>query len=351
MTNTVNVTDPTSVAVAVEGIFLNLFRNANASIIHDAISYVAMLYRGEHPGYLRCDTGYHDLQHVLDVTLASARLMDGYERSQNDSEALGKELFILGILVALFHDSGYLRIRGVEEGRRGAEFTRTHVSRSAELLRDYMLRVGMGAGAEAASQIVHFTGYEIPADLITVPFPAYRAIGHLVASADILAQMSDRCYLEKCCDRLFTEFVLGGVATKLGDDGNKQIVYASAQDMVIQTPQFYRRASKRLDETLMGVYRYAEKHFGGRNLYVEAIEKNMLFAEYVIANNADIGMLRRTPPKTPGSDGAHSESDDRKKLVEDRRKRIGDRRQNTSALYPALSDRRRSRGDRRRAAK
>jgi hypothetical protein len=308
-----------------------------------------MLYRGEHPDYARCDTGYHDLQHVLDVTLASARLIDGYERSHENREALGNELFVTGILVALFHDSGYLRRRGVEEDKCGAEFTRTHVSRGTRLLKDYLLRAGIGAEAEAVSQIVHFTGYEIPEDIIAVPSPAYRTIGHLVASADILAQMSDRCYLEKCCDRLYTEFVLGGVATKQGEDGNKQVVFASPQDMVVQTPQFYRRAKKRLDETLMGAYRYAEKHFGGRNLYLEAIEKNMLFAEYVIANNADIGMLQRTPPKTPGSDDAHSESDDRKKLVEDRRERIGDRRQNTSAPYPALSDRRRSTGDRRRA--
>ena len=115
----------------------------------------------------------------------------------------------------------------------------------------------------------------------------------------------------------------------------------------MKTPQFYRGAKKRLVETLMGAYRYAEKHFGGQNLYLEAVEKNILFAEYVIANNADIGMLQRTPPKTPGSDVAPSESDDRRKQVEDRRKRIGDRRQNTSTPYPALSDRRQNTEDRR----
>jgi hypothetical protein len=56
-----------------------------------------------------------------------------------------------------------------------------------------------------------------------------------------------------------------------------------------------------MDETLQGAYRYAEKHFNGQNLYLEAIEKNILFAEYIISNNADIGLLQRTPPQSPGS--------------------------------------------------
>ena len=68
------------------------------------------------PAYAPCDTGYHDLQHIMDVTLASARLMDGYERSaKSRRRALGEELFVFGILLALFHDSGYLRKRGSEE--------------------------------------------------------------------------------------------------------------------------------------------------------------------------------------------------------------------------------------------
>jgi hypothetical protein len=103
-----------------------------------------------------------------------------------------------------------------------------------------------------------------------------------------------------------------------------------------------------MDETLHGAYRYVEKHFNGQNLYLEAVEKNILFAEYVIAHNADIGMLQRIPPQTPGSDRASPETDDRKQQVEDRRKRTGDRRQNTAERYPDLDDRRQNTSDRRR---
>lgn len=345
--NTVNVTDPVSVADALEAIFFDLFPCAKVGTLRTAVNHVSQLYRGEHPAYAPCDTGYHDLQHIMDVTLASARLMDGYERSQKTGTGLGEELFIFGILLALFHDSGYLRKRGSEDDRKGAEFTLVHVSRSAELLKNYMQETGMGNLAEIAAQVVHFTGYEVPVDRIQVP-PAFRAIGNLVASADILAQMSDRCYLEKCYDRLYTEFVLAGIAKKHDSQGNEQVLFSSPQDLVIKTPGFYKSAKKRMEETLHGAYRYVEKHFNGQNLYLEEVEKNIQFAEYMIEHNADIGMLQRTPPKTPGSDQPSPETEVRKQHVEDRRKITGDRRQNTAQRYPDLLERRKNAEDRRR---
>lgn len=345
--NTVNVTDPASVSDAVESMFLDLYPHASVDTLRNAIQHISRLYRGEHPDYAACDTGYHDLQHIMDVTLASARLMDGYERSQKDGKALGEEMFIFGILLALFHDSGYLRKRGQEDERHGAEFTLIHVSRSAELVKKYMQETGMGKLGDIAAQVVHFTGYEVPVSLIQVPSPAYRAIGNLVATADILAQMSDRCYLEKCHDRLFTEFVLGGIATKRDEHGKEQVVFASPQDLVIKTPGFYRGARKRMDETLEGAHQYAAKHFNGQNLYLDTVERNIRYAEHVIAHNADIGMLQRTPPQTPGSDQASPQADDRKQQVEDRRQRTGDRRQDTGLHYPEHLDRRLNTGDRR----
>jgi hypothetical protein len=343
--NTVNVTDHIAVGDALEGIYLDLFPGAGFNILRNAIDHISQLYRGENPVFAPCDTGYHDLQHILDVTLASARLMDGFERSRKPGGGLGEELFTFGILLALFHDSGYLRKRGIEDDKQGAEFTLIHVSRSAELLKQYMHEVGMGDLAETAAQVVHYTGYEVPVERIQVP-EIYRDIGDMLASADILAQMSDRCYLEKCHDRLYKEFVLAGIAQKLDATGSRQVIFSSPQDLVIKTPGFYRSAKKRMDETLHGAYHFVEKHFNGQNPYLDAVKKNILFAEYVIANGADIGMLQRTPPQTPGSDRSFPETDDRKHQIEDRRNRTGDRRKSIAQRYPELLERRIT-GDRR----
>lgn len=185
VSNTVNVTDPASVIDAIESIFLDRYPHASTAPLRDAVQHIARLYRGEHPDFVACDTSYHDLQHILDVTLSSARLMDGYERSHNNSKALGEELFIFGVVLALFHDSGYLRKRGQEDNRQGAEFTLIHVSRSAERVNSYMRENGMGELGSIAAQIVHFTGYEVPVDRIKVPSPIFRTIGNLVATGDI----------------------------------------------------------------------------------------------------------------------------------------------------------------------
>lgn len=347
VTNTVDVTDPASVGDAIEKIFLSLFPNAGTGILRNAIGHISRLYRGEHREYAACDTGYHDLQHIMDVALATARMLDGYERSQERGDSLGEELFNFGVLVALFHDSGYLRKRGLEDERHGAEFTLVHVSRSEALLKTYLLEIGMNNLAETAAQVVHYTGYEIATNNIDVPAPAFHTVGNLVASADILAQMSDRCYLEKCHDRLYTEFSLGGIARKRDERGSEQVIFASAQELVVKTPAFYRVAKKRLTETLNGVHRYVEIHFGGQNLYLEALERNILFAEYIAANNGDIGMLQRIPPTSPGSELTSHAAEHRKQLVEERRKRIGDRRTNTVRAYPDLPDKRNNTSDRR----
>jgi hypothetical protein len=127
--------------------------------------------------------------------------------------------------------------------------------------------------------------------------PEYRLIGNLLGSADILAQMADRCYLEKCYDRLYPEFVRGGIARRRHEDGREEIIFASAADLIFKTPRFYQGATKRLTQDLGGCYSYIEQHFGGQNLYFDELEKNINHAR-TIAVDGDISKLRRRPAKT-----------------------------------------------------
>jgi hypothetical protein len=91
------------------------------------------LFNGQFPGYYGCDTVYHDLQHSLDGTLAVARLIVSYDRTHLADERLGPERAIVGVVTALFHDAGYIRQTDDQTHRNGAEFTLSHVSRSAAL--------------------------------------------------------------------------------------------------------------------------------------------------------------------------------------------------------------------------
>lgn len=297
VTNRVNITDPDSVKKEVCTIYLDLYPDASTRVLERAFRNVASLYRGTYPGFLHCDTWYHDLQHILDVTLAMARLMDGYERARRSTDPLGDELFRFGILLALLHDCGYIRNRKDSRHRNGSEYTQRHVARGAQFLRRYFPKVDMAHLAPVASRVIHFTGYEVPVENIRVPSPIFRLIGNLLGSADIVAQMADRCYLEKCRDRLYPEFVLGGIARRRNPDGTEEVLFASADDFVIKTPAFYKGASRRLNEKLGAVYKYAETHFGGQNLYLEEVDKNIRFAEKVAASGTT-AVLKRSPPQT-----------------------------------------------------
>jgi len=297
VTNRINTTDPVCVKLEIERIYRSLYARPHATVLMRAFDDMVRLYRGEFPGYSKCDTEYHDLQHVLDVTLAMARLLDGYERARGDGPAMPERLFQLGVICALYHDMGYIRRLNDKRHRSGAEYTATHVSRGSRFLRDYLPTIGMEDLAEIAGQIVHFTGYERPVASIKVPAPIYKLVGSLLGSADIIAQMSDRCYLEKCRDRLYPEFVAGGIARKQTSAG-EVVVFASGEDLLRKTPSFYQNAARRLDVDLGGAYQFARTHFGGTNLYMEAVKQNIRFAERI--NHESAIVLRRHPPTTCG---------------------------------------------------
>jgi hypothetical protein len=290
-------TDPQVVNNEIDRVYLELYPAAPTWQLDRAFLDLTRLYRGESQDYHPCDTAYHDVQHVLEVALAMARLIDGYERARIGVQPLGDSLFRLGVITALFHDVGYLRKLKDYRHRNGAEYTLIHVSRGSHFLRTYLPTIGMAEMADVAARLIHFTGYEMPVEKISVPSPIYRLLGSMLGSADIIAQMADRCYLEKCRDRLYPEFVAGGLAIRRTLEGKQQVVFASGEDLVIKTPGFFRGASRRLEVDLGGCHVYAQRHFGGQNLYLDELNKNIRFARGISANG-DTSMLKRKPPDT-----------------------------------------------------
>jgi hypothetical protein len=223
VTNTVQVSSAESVRRAVRELFTEMWPGTHLDALDQAFADFERLYHGRFPGYHGCDTIYHDLQHSLDGTLAAARLVVAHDRVQPVEQHLGAERATVAVIVALFHDSGYIRRVDEHMHSNGAEFTQSHVSRSAEFLRLYLPTLGFATWAEVSAQMVHFTGYEKKFDQIDLPDPLDRTAGHLIGTGDLIAQMSDRCYLEKCRDHLYPEFVLGGLATPAGNAASSTV--------------------------------------------------------------------------------------------------------------------------------
>ncbi|MGH8621477.1 MAG: hypothetical protein ACRET3_04995, partial [Burkholderiales bacterium] len=276
VTDRVNVERVDEVRDAVLQIFAARYPGEDLTPLRRAFADMQALFSGRYPGYLACDTLYHDLRHTLDMTLATVRLIDGHDRVSAPADRLGARRAIFAVMVALLHDSGYVR-RSSESGvENGAVFTKVHVSRSAEFLGSYLPTVGFAAEAGTAAQLTHFTGYELDLDKITLPDAKDRLVGCIVGTSDLIAQMADRRYIEKCRDFLYLEFVWGGIARELQPDGREIVRYASPTDLVIKTPGFYQYLARpRIDRTLGGVDRYAEAHFDGPNRYQQEITRNM----------------------------------------------------------------------------
>jgi hypothetical protein len=292
--NEINVESAATVRDAVLGIFAARYPGAEFSAVGRAFDDLQALFEGRYPGYLACDTLYHDIRHTLDMTLAMARLVDGHDRVCAVSDRLGARRAALGVLVALLHDSGYLKRTSEGEVENGAIFTKVHVSRSADFLSRYLPTVGFGPEAALAARLVHFTGYEMEIEDIPVDDPRDRMVGCMVGTADLVGQMSDRMYLEKVHRFLYEEFVWGNIARETLPDGREVVRYASADDLIIKTPGFYEYVARsRLEKKLGAVDRYAEVHFGGPNLYQSEIDHNMDFLREAI-ERADLHRLRRT---------------------------------------------------------
>ena len=297
VTNTVQVSNPASVRNAVQDLYSQAFPGTSFDRLWLAFYDFERLFSGRYPGYLGCDTTYHDMQHTLDMTLALARLVCGYEQSVEQKDRLGPRRAQMVVITGLFHDSGYIRHH--ERDRdfdNGAEFTLYHVARSADFLRRYLPELGMAKDAGVASMIVHFTGYEVELDKIELDDPRDIICGHLLGTADLIAQMADRCYLEKCRDRLYKEFVIGGVAVENARPGEYMVRYKSGKDLLAKTPIFYQQVMRdRLSSKFNRAYRYMEVLYDGKNPYIDAITNNINHLVRIL-ETGDWTLLRREPP-------------------------------------------------------
>jgi hypothetical protein len=296
VTNSVQVSSTASVAHAVRELFAVGWPGESFDRVAVAFEEFERLFSGRMPGYHGVDTVYHDRQHSLDMTLAMARLLVGYEAAVDAQQRIGSERAVMSLVTSLFHDAGYIREFDDRLHRNGAEFTLYHVTRSARFLARFLPSIGMDLWVPVSTRIVHFTGYEIKLSQIQLTDDRDRKCGHLLGTADLIAQMADRCYLEKCRDRLYPEFVLGGIAAAPGIDGTMQVRYSSGLDLLRQTPHFIRETrTERLDGEFDRAYRHVEPLFGGKNPYLEAIDRNVEYLQRILRAER-WRMLRRNPP-------------------------------------------------------
>ena len=89
--NSVQVSSTAAVSAAVRELYAAAWPGESFEKVAIAFDDFDKLFTGRMPGYHGVDTLYHDRQHSLDMTLAMARLLVGYERSVEARSRFGSE--------------------------------------------------------------------------------------------------------------------------------------------------------------------------------------------------------------------------------------------------------------------
>jgi hypothetical protein len=300
VTGAINMADPQAVADTVCDILNKRYADFDQGPLRQAFVDIEEAFWGRYPGLLACDTPYHDLRHSLGTALLMARMVDGYEAAHGpDLPALGGQLGSLAVLLALFHDIGFLR-RDSEAGTNGACLIREHEQRGVDFTRTYLSRGSFAHLAEQA-ELIQATNFahQIADTLRGRPRDLYL-VGQMLGTADLVSQIASRYYLERCRYFLFKEFVVAGMDRTLSPSGETVVLYATPEDLLRKTPGFYEHLVKRrLEQDFEKVYRFIAPHFGGDDPYARAIQRNLAYLRQMIQSNDFSGLRRKPIPLMP----------------------------------------------------
>jgi hypothetical protein len=233
------------------------------------------LYEGKLEEYKACNTDYHNLRHITDTYLAMARLLHGAQLS--DVNFSDREI-ILGVASALMHDTGMIQESSDTEGT-GAKYTQDHVRLSMDFVEKHAASLLLES-QEVVDLRDMILCTDLMADLTAIDFSTEKIelLGKMLGTADLIAQMADRTYIEKLLF-LYHEFR----EAQMGEFKNEV-------DFLHQTINFFEISAKRFDETLNNTNRYMVPHFKARwdieeNLYILSLEKQRAFLKKILTDD------------------------------------------------------------------
>lgn len=236
---------------------------------------VSDLFAGLWPDYQPCQVGYHTFQHALDVTLAAVRMAAGWN-NLNPQSPISPENMEALLYSGLFHDTGYIKAKGDQEGA-GGKFTFDHTERSKDVARRFLERHAKPPELiTLVEQIIEVTDFGSKPDLTVFSSSEQGVVARMVASADLVAQMADIDYINRLHD-LHNEFreayeFIG--RDKLKNQGVH--IYESFDEILNETVSFYENIILPRLEYLGRMDQYLIAFFGeGRNPYLENIIANL----------------------------------------------------------------------------
>jgi hypothetical protein len=277
-TDVFQIDSPANVLNEVLEILHSIWPSFQTDSISRSFNAINDLYAGQFPGYRACNTGYHDLRHANATFLAMARLING--------AILGDRLFsesdvVAALTAAILHDVGYIQKTHDRKGT-GAKYKKNHEQRSMDFLSRHGKEFGLSPDEiYAGRRIISCT--DMDKDISSIAFPSIQIeiLGKLLASADLLAQLSHQTYLENLLF-LYYECREAGVGE-----------YKNESDMLKKTLPFYNIFEDRLKSLMNEADRFMTLHFASwsnieENLYRKAIKRhNNYLVKLLSTNGAD----------------------------------------------------------------
>lgn len=234
--------------------------------VQQAYRDVIDLYEGRHPDYFANDTEYHDLEHASATLLCTANMIHG---AVLNGLSFDQERIEVALIAALYHDTGFIRRKDEIQGN-GSQFMVGHEARSMAVLDEYLESIGYSEALRRdGKHYVACTALMISPKNLPFRSDDARQLGYMMGAADLIAQMSDRSYLEKLL-LLYREY-----------DEAQIRDFTSELDLLEKTRGFYDYVvRKRLDEGFDGIHDHLLAHARlvwqlPHDPYMAAIQKNL----------------------------------------------------------------------------
>ena len=261
----ISLENPAEVMAEIKKIILLIYREFDFSQFELAFSDILKLFNGNYPGYRRCNTLYHDLNHTMDCLLVTAKLING---AFLNGVRFGKHEVSLGLISALMHDTGYIQAEDDDTGT-GAKYTICHIDRSIEFMRQYFQDHRFPLeDLQICSNLLKCTGLDVKISEINFQTREHEILGKILGTADLIGQMANEHYLEKL-PFLYREFKEGGVQC-----------YKDELDLLKKTPAFWEMVKERFVSELGQVDGYLRDYLRAlwginQDLYRQAIDRNI----------------------------------------------------------------------------
>lgn len=259
--------------------FQSLFGHGDDGYINRYMQAIDDLFSGRQPGYQAIDTDYHNITHTLQATLCLVELL--HNRQFNSATPLvDVEDFKRALVAVLFHDVGYLKKAGDNEGT-GAKYTHLHEQRSSIFAREYLSGLGWKEDdIQFVENLISATGPSADVTRVGYRSEIERIMGQTICTADYIGQMSDPHYPEKL-EVLFGEFRESYQYQQIPHD---EWPFASYKALLRGTPAFWNTfVQNKLTVECGGISKYLKNPVNGKNPYMEAVDRNLVTIERMIA--------------------------------------------------------------------